>query len=86
MGYAVAEINDLVMVRCLECENMHQQKRFKNHFLCFITGKRIEHEIDEIIWCNEYQPMKSKDDRLLYPIIKFEQRAHSRVRWKQSNG
>ncbi len=56
MEYAVAEINDLVMVTRAR------------------TGKRIEHEIDEIIWCNEYQPMKSKDDKIIEELSRNDEK------------
>lgn len=45
------------MARCLECDNMHQPRRDKDLYFCLKARDYIEHEIDENIGCNGYQPL-----------------------------
>jgi len=51
------------MVRCLECEHMHQQDRTKERFFCINARDYIDHEIDEKTKCKGYEQLRVRAHR-----------------------
>jgi hypothetical protein len=46
-----------IKVRCIECFNMHQEDKSKEHYFCLKFRDYINHEIFKKIECNEFNPL-----------------------------
>ena len=50
------------LVRCFECNHLHQEEQNKDLFFCLKAREYIEHEIDDTIGCKVFQKLQIGKD------------------------